>query len=212
MDTGSPLTFRQPNSGGPRKRPFSVTNTGLLSDYSNENSDDFNILSALGMKDNRDIFKSPENTNLLMKRESETMGNFKVPISSSVAVGQSPYFNVGNTPNKKPAMQDAQVVKPINTDSHEDKATKNAINPKEQSPKLQPEASIALTNKENSPNESKPRKLRSIGEYTVSSLEKEYQDIVDFIKQDREQDQQLILQCSKALRDKVTIQYMLKFI
>lgn len=133
MDSGSPLLFRQPNKpGGPRKRPFSVTNTGLLSDYSNENSDDYNILSALGMKD-RDIFQSPESTNLLMKRENETLENFKVPISGSVAGGQSPYFNVTNTPTKKSTIQDTQVVKPLNTESHEAGATpSNAVTQNEQ--------------------------------------------------------------------------------
>jgi hypothetical protein len=103
-----------------------------LSDYSNENSDDYNILSALGMKD-RDIFKGPESTNLLMKRENETLDNFKVPISGSVAGGQSPYFNVTNTPTTKSAIQDTQVVKPLNTESHEAGATpSNAVTQNEQ--------------------------------------------------------------------------------
>lgn len=205
MDSGSPLLFRQPNKpGGPRKRPFSVTNTGLLSDYSNENSDDYNILSALGMKD-RDIFQSPESTNLLMKRENETLENFKVPISGSVAGGQSPYFNVTNTPTKKSTIQDTQVVKPLNTESHEAGATpSNAVTQKEQMLKVQPTASIPIMNKENNVEENKPRKLRQIGEYTVSSLDKEFQDIMDYIKQERERDQQLFFQCSKALREKVT--------
>jgi hypothetical protein len=204
MDSGSPLLFRQPKSGGPKKRPFSVTNTGLLSDYSNENSEDYNILSALGMKD-RDFFQSPESTNLLMKHENETLENFKVPISSSVAGGQSPYFDVTNTSNKKPTMQDSQVTKQINTDSPKVVATSNNSNTQiEQLPILQPTASISIMNKDNNVEDNKPRKLRPIGEFTVSTLDKEYQEIIDFLKQERERDQLLFLQCSKALRGKVT--------
>jgi hypothetical protein len=175
----------------------------MLSDFSNENSEDYNILSAMGMKD-RDIFQSPESTSLLMKQENETMGHFKVPISSSACGGQSPYFSVPNTPNKKPTistMQDTQVAKPINNDTNEAlPTTTNAVTQKEQS--VQPTISFAL-NKEKNDYENKSRKLRPIGEFTVSSLDKEYQETMEFLKQEREQDQQLFMQCSKALRDKV---------
>jgi hypothetical protein len=112
---------------------------------------------------------------------------------------------VTNTPTKKSTIQDTQVVKPLNTESHEAGATpSNAVTQKEQMPKVQPTASIPIMNKENNVEENKPRKLRPIGEYTVSSLDKEFQDIMDYLKQERERDQQLFLQCSKALREKVT--------
>lgn len=202
MDSGSPLhvsMFRQPKSGS-RKRPFNVANSNILTEYSVEKSEDYNILSSLGMMD-RDIFQSPENTNLLLKHDNDTTEeNFKVPTSSTA--GQSPYFNINTTP-KKPAAQEAQAAKPKDMDNEAKSASSHLIVSKEQEQLSQMQLAPEPMPKQEHDDGTKTRKLRSVGEFTVSTLDKEYQEIMELLKQEREQDQLLFLKCSEALRNKV---------
>ncbi|XP_057369486.1 uncharacterized protein LOC130690496 [Daphnia carinata] len=198
MDSDSPLhvsIFKQPKSGS-RKRPFSVANSSMLTEYSAESSEDYNILSSLGMKD-QDIFQSPESTNLLLQHDSEGIENVKVPTGS--IAGQSPYFSVNTTP-KKPTAQDVQVDKPTDKEFEPNTPSKQLTISNEQVPPIQL-TSEPVTKSDNEEG-NKPRKLRSVGEFTVTSLDKEYQELMDFLKQEREQDQLLFLKCSEALRNK----------
>ena len=47
------------------------------------------------------------------------------------------------------------------------------------------------------------RELRPIGEFTVSSLDKEFIELLDCLKQERINDIELLLKCSKDLRETV---------
>lgn len=47
------------------------------------------------------------------------------------------------------------------------------------------------------------QKLRPIGEFTVSSLDKEFIELLDCLKQERINDIELLLKCSKDLRETV---------
>lgn len=206
MDAGSPLhvsIFKQPKPGS-RKRPFSVANSSILTEYSAENSEDYNILSSLGMKD-RDIFQSPESTNLLLKHDSEAIENVKV--STGSIAGHSPYFSVNTTP-KKTVAQDIQGDKPTDKDFEPKTPSNHLTTSNEQLPPIQLPSEPFI--KSDIEERNKPRKLRSVGEFTVTSLDKEYQEIMDFLKQEREQDQLLFLKCSEALRNKVKKQTAIK--
>ncbi|XP_032783742.2 uncharacterized protein LOC116921508 isoform X1 [Daphnia magna] len=198
MDAGSPLhvsIFKQPKPGS-RKRPFSVANSSILTEYSAENSEDYNILSSLGMKD-RDIFQSTESTNLLLKHDSEAIENVKV--STGSIAGHSPYFSVNTTP-KKTVAQDIQGDKPTDKDFEPKTPSNHLTISNEQLPPIQLPSEPFI--KSDIEERNKPRKLRPVGEFTVTSLDKEYQEIMDFLKQEREQDQLLFLKCSEALRNK----------
>lgn len=211
MDPTSPLMSNNmlsmlTSGSGARKRPFSSVNSLLTAEISSGNSDDYSILSSFGMKDRDIIFKSPHiNNNLLMnKQDNEPAENFKVPMSTTT--GQSPYFQMNTNSNKKQAQE---------LDNQEKFEAKEPKTPKfqvanntavlEQQQNLLSnqieEKSVPDTIKEDF--EIKPRQLRPIGEFTVSSLDKEYQELMQYLKEEREKDQQLFVKCSKSLRDRV---------
>ena len=195
MDSDLPLNVLKSGAAG-RKRPFSVVNSSMSSGFSNESSEDYNILSSLGMKD-RDIFKSPDNS-MLVKMD-DSMENFKVPMNT--VGGQSPYFNM-STPKKPMSVKDPQ---PKAEPSQEVKKTtnNNLMTQKEQlssAKKAKPEPKHQDTTDFGM----QPRKLRSVGEYTVGSMDKEYQELMDYLKQEREKDQLDFVKCSKTLRDRVS--------
>ena len=187
MDSDLPLNVLKSGAAG-RKRPFSVVNSSMSSGFSNESSEDYNILSSLGMKD-RDIFKSPDNS-MLVKMD-DSMENFKVPMST--VGGQSPYFNM-STPKKPKAEPSQEVKKTTNNNLMTQKEQLSSAVKAKPEPKHQDTTDFGM----------QPRKLRSVGEYTVGSMDKEYQELMDYLKQEREKDQLDFVKCSKTLRDRVS--------
>lgn len=191
---GSPLNVLKSGSAT-RKRPFNVVGS-LVPGYLDESPEDYNILSSMGMKD-RDIFKSSETNNAMMKFD-ETMENFKVP--TGTIGGQSPYFKNASTPKKslqdsKPRIESTEEVKKVTTNI--------LVTQKEQMPSATKKEPEPTKKPLDSAEDIKPRKLRPVGEFSTSSLDKEYQDLMEFMKQEREKDQLLFIKCSKALRDRV---------
>lgn len=205
MDPTSPMMNSNMlmSASGARKRPFSHVNSLLIAGISNDNTDDFSILSSFGMKD-RDIFKSPVSNNLLIKQDVESTENFKVPINATT--GQSPYFQSSTSSNKKPAIQEIQekcefkepkTPKFQATNDAQNEHTQQLPNPNQEKP------ASNNTEKVEESLEIKPRNLRPIGEYSVSSLDKEYQELMQYLKEERERDQQLFVKCARSLRDRV---------
>lgn len=203
MDCDSPLNNVTKAS---RKRPFNVGNSSLIGN-SNDNSDD--ILSSFGMKE-QDIFKSPQICNPFGQVDSESSESFKVPQTNSTS-GQSPYFQVSVSAKSK-ALQDLSD-KDYKNEPKTPKVNnaRNIIVPEkdeQQLPNLSQECRIPTApeeiRKQEEECELKPRSLRPIGEYSTSSLDKEFQDIMQYLKDEREKDQNLFIKCSKGLRSRVS--------
>lgn len=187
-----------------RKRPFNVVNS-FLTEGQKDDLDDGNILSSLGMNKEQDIFKSPQSDAFFKKfSEPEPIEKPTKTPSKKTVVGQSPYF-CSSTPTK----QDEEVnpkadLSDIDKEISEDMAKqKSQVPPK--ATKIPKEKTPSTKEQKLEVSAIKPRQARPIGEFSVSSLEKELQEIMQYLKEEREKDQELFVECSKSLRQKVNV-------
>lgn len=200
MDSGSSKNNATESaiSGASRKRQLNVEN------FVNEFTRGDNILSSFGLNSSESYNSPKSKSSRISCVSASTEG-------SSVVKGQSPYFTslMSTLPDTLSVQEPKDDVVPIQKNNKEidtvQPVTKDSPIKAMKSPGKSLSNSGEISMMVDDSGEVKERELRNVGEFTISSLEQEYQELLKHVKEERAKDQLCLAKCSEALRDKVRL-------